>query len=76
MGYAAESVAVWPWVGGLFLIVSGRCMALLKRHDFTEFGHRKRFREAKPEGQESPGQFMVQLKKYFTTWAELSKAEK
>ena len=27
----------------------------LKRCDFTEFGYRKRFREAKPVGQESPG---------------------
>ena len=34
-------------------------LALLKRYDFTEFGHRKRFREAKPESQKSPGQFMV-----------------
>ena len=37
-------------------------LALLKRYDFTDFGYRKRFREAKPEGQGSPGQFMVPLK--------------
>ena len=41
-------------------------LALLKRYDFTEFGYRKRFREAKLESQESPGQFMVQPKNYFT----------
>ena len=29
-------------------------LALLKRYDFMEWGYRKRFREAKPEGQESP----------------------
>ena len=51
-------------------------MALLKRYDHTEFGYRKRFREAKPEGQESPGQFMVRLKNYFTKWVELSKMGK
>ena len=33
-------------------------LALLKRYDFTEFGYR-RFRDAKPDGQESPGQFIV-----------------
>ena len=30
-------------------------LALLKRYDLTEFGYRRRFRDAKPEGQESPG---------------------
>ena len=48
----------------------------MKRYDFTDFGYRKRFREAKPEGQESPGQFMVRLQIYFTKWIELSKVEK
>ena len=41
-------------------------LALLKRYDSTEFGYRKRFRKAKPESQESPGQFMVRLNNYFT----------
>ena len=35
--------------------------------DFTEFGYRKRFRDAKPERQESPGQF--------TKWVKLAKVE-
>ena len=39
-------------------------LALLKRYDFTEFGYRRRFRDAKPE--ESPRQFIVQLKNYLT----------
>ena len=51
-------------------------LALLKRYDFTKFGYRKRFREVKPEGQESPGQFMVRLKNYFPKWVELSKVKK
>ena len=80
MGYEAESVVVWPCVGGLFTITSGRCnelrSALLKRNDFTEFRYRRRFLEARPEGQESPGQFMVRLKNYFTKWVELSLVEK
>ena len=48
-------------------------LAFLKRYDITEFGYRKRFREARLKGQESPGQFMVRLKNYFTKWMELSK---
>ena len=51
-------------------------LALLKRYDFTKFGYRNRFRETKPEGQESPGQFMVRLKNYFIKWVELSKVKK
>ena len=33
-------------------------LVLSKRYDLTEFGYRKRFREAKPEGQESPFLFI------------------
>ena len=51
-------------------------LALLKRYDFTNFGYRKRFREAKLEGQESPGQFMMRLKTYFTKGVELLQVEK
>ena len=50
-------------------------LALLKRYDFTKFGYRRRFRDAKPEGQESPGQFIVRLKNYFTKWVKLAKVE-
>ena len=55
--------------------VSYNCfkLAWLNRYDFTKFGYRKRFREAKPEGRESPVQFMVRLKDYFTKWVKLSK---
>ena len=51
-------------------------LALLKQYGFTEFGYRKRFCEAKSEGQESPGQFIVQLKNCFTKWVERSRVEK
>ena len=34
-------------------------LALLKRYNFTEFGYCRRFRDAEPEGQENPGQFVV-----------------
>ena len=50
-------------------------LALMNRYDFTEFAYRMRFREAKLKGQESPGQFMVRLKNYFTKWVEVSKVE-
>ena len=81
MGNAAESVVVWPYVGGLFTIIYGRCNELtivlngllLKRYDFTEFGYRKRFCEAQPEGQQNPGQFMVRPKNYFTKWMSCQK---
>ena len=50
-------------------------LALLKRYDFMEFGYRRRFRDAKPDGQESPGQFRVRLKNYLTKWVKLAKVE-
>ena len=50
-------------------------LVLLKRYDFTEFGYRRRFRDAKPEGQESPSQFIVRLKNYLTKWVKLAKVE-
>ena len=50
-------------------------LALLKRYDFTEFGYRRRFHDAKPEGQESPGQFIVRSKNYVTKWVKLAKVE-
>ena len=40
-------------------------VALLKRYDFTERGYREKFRELRPEGHESPSQFIFRLKKLF-----------
>ena len=39
--------------------------ALLQRYDFTQQGYRERFRNAKPDGQESPGQLIVRIRNYF-----------
>ena len=50
-------------------------LALLKRYDFTEFGYRRKFCNAKPEGQESPSQFIVRLKNYLTKWVKLATVE-
>ena len=33
--------------------------ALLTRYNYTEDGYRKRFREVKPETEETPGQFVL-----------------
>ena len=45
--------------------------ALLARYIFTEDGYRKRFREVKPETEETPHQFVVHLN-YLAKWLELS----
>ena len=50
-------------------------VALLERYDFTERGYGEKFREARPEGQESPSQFIFRLKNYFTKWIELAEVE-
>ena len=46
--------------------------ALLTRYNYTEDGYRKRFREVKPDTEETPDQFVIRLKNYLTTWLELS----
>ena len=50
--------------------------ALLHRYDFTEQSYRERFRGAKPEGQESPSQFIVRISNYFDKWVELADGDK
>ena len=50
--------------------------ALLQKYDFTEQGYRERFRGAKPEGQESPSQFIVRIFNYFDKWVELAGGDK
>ena len=50
-------------------------VALLERYDFTERGYREKFREARPEGHESPSQFIFRLKNYFTKSIELAEVE-
>ena len=46
--------------------------ALLTRYNYTEDGYRKRFREAMPETEETPDQFVIRLKNYLDKWLELS----
>ena len=46
--------------------------ALLTRYNYTEDGYRKRFREATPETEETPDQFVIKLKNYLAKWLELS----
>ena len=46
--------------------------ALLTRYNYTEDGYRKRFREATPEAEETPDQFVIRLKNYLAKWLELS----
>ena len=46
--------------------------ALLTRYNYTEDGYRKRFREATPETEEAPDQFVIRLKNYLAKWLELS----
>ena len=46
--------------------------ALLTRYNYTEDGHRKRFREATPETEVTPDQFVIRLKNYLAKWLELS----
>ena len=50
-------------------------VALLERYDFTERGCCEEFREAKPEGHESPSQSIFRLKNCFTKWIELAEVE-
>ena len=63
VGHPAETVVVGPCFRSLFEVVARGAMnyeslnlALLKSYDFTEFGYPRRFRDAKLEGQESPGE--------------------
>ena len=46
--------------------------ALLTRYKYTDNGYKKRFREAKPETEETPDQFVTRLKNYLAKWLELS----
>ena len=39
---------------------------MLQRYAFTEQGYRERFRNAKPGGQNSPGQLIVRIRNYFS----------
>ena len=46
--------------------------AILTSYNYTQDGYRKRFREVKPETEETPDQFIIHLKNYLAKWLELS----
>ena len=45
---------------------------LLTRYNYTEDGYRKKIREATPETEETPDQFVIRLKNYLAKQLELS----
>ena len=49
--------------------------ALLQRYDFTKQGYCERFKNTKPDGQESPDMLIVKIN-YFNKWVELSEVGK
>ena len=49
---------------------------LLRYFDFTEDGYRQRFRSCKPEGDETPAQFIERIRSYLENWLELASLEK
>ena len=46
--------------------------ALLTRYNYTEDGYRKKFREIKPETEETPDPFVIRLKNYLAKCLELT----
>ena len=46
--------------------------ALLTRYNVDEDGCRKRFREVKPETEETPDKLVIRLKNYLAKWLEHS----
>ena len=50
--------------------------ALLKRFNLTEEGFRVRFRSSKPEGGETPLQYITRMESYLIRWLELAKMDK
>jgi hypothetical protein len=49
--------------------------ALLDRYNLTAEGYRFRFRSSKPEGAESPRQFIVRLQTTFKKWVDMAEAK-
>ncbi len=50
-------------------------IALLKRYQLTEEGFRGKFRESKPQKEETVVQYVARLRRYLTRWMELSGIE-
>ena len=49
--------------------------ALLTRYGLTGEGYRKRLRDARPEANETAGQFITRLTSYATRWIDLTNTE-
>ena len=49
---------------------------LLRYFDFTEEGYRRRFSSCRPEGDETPSQFIERIRSYLENWIELAGLEK
>ena len=60
----------------MFGIITSCGKALLQRYDFIKQGYCKRFRNAKLEGQESPGQLIVIIRNDFNKSVKLSEVGK
>lgn len=50
--------------------------ALLNRYGLTGEGYRKKLREAKPDFNETPGQFIHRLNAYVTRWVDMTGTER
>ena len=50
------------------MLMTNAKKTLLTRYNFTKDGYRKRFREIKPETEETPDQFVIRLKNYLPKW--------
>ena len=48
----------------------------MKRYDFTEDDHRRKFRASQPEVDESPEQFILRVDRYLLRWLELSNTDR
>src|SRR5215469_10573225 len=50
--------------------------ALLERYNLTESAYKQKFRESKPQYEDTPARYLERIEQYLTKWIELSKTEK
>ena len=51
-------------------------VALLKRHELTEEGFKRKYKKCRPENGETFQQFTTRMKSYFTRWIDMASIEK
>jgi len=61
------------WATQLSALLSGKALDVYSRLSQEDALDYKKLKE--PEGQESPGQFIIRLKNYFSKWVQLSEVE-